>query len=190
MRGTVTLTSKPFHPSYSLASSALASFMLLASSTCSPASIASPLACSEIIVTVDAKDKGEALMQSASRPKKTTLFVTARPSILRIPYASKAVSIDPDVSFPLEVNLGGAVSDILMRTEAYEELEKILTSGSQVQVSGRLDQDGDPNTRDGEDLVGRTEVEGCRSADKEPRRAKLVLEGRGAFGKLLTQRSR
>lgn len=81
------------------------------------------------------------------------------------------------------------MSDILMRSDAYPELEKVLTNGAPVIVSGRLDLDGDPNTRDGEDLVGRTEVGGaCLSKEEAPRKAKLVLEGRGAFGKFLTQR--
>ena len=177
----------------SVISSALASIVLLSSSCVPPAHAAAPMAiaCSEIVVSVDLKNKDD-VKQFPSSSKSPTLFLTARPTSLRIPYASKAVEIKRgEVRFPLEVSLGRDVADILMREEAYPELEKILVSGGSVQVSGRIDLDSDPNTRDGEDLVGRTEVRGCsKTATGSSRKATLLLETRGAFGKFLTQRGK
>jgi len=119
-----------------------------------------------------------------------TLFVTARPAAVKVPLASLRREVAPGA---LAQGPGGGVSFVLGQGEvlfAESEFPQIraLLDGADVLVSARLDSDGDPNTRDASDLVGRGVAtwdarEGTRGG------AVVQLESRGAFGRLVTQRA-
>eukprot|EP00955_Chlamydomonas_euryale_P089187 364443-Chlamydomonas_euryale.AAC.27 len=126
-----------------------------------------------------------------------TLFLTAKPSSIRVPYASKSVALDAEdaATFP-RTEIIGSTATVLVPPDEYELLDELL-EGADVQISARLDKcpqplgrDGDPNTRDAEDLVGRGVAVWDPSLPGGRSKAVVELEGRGLFGRLATQRSK
>jgi len=104
------------------------------------------------------------------------LYVTVRPEASKFPIGAKRVAMGDLPGFPAEVLLG--------QGDLYPEVQEAggdVCSGPFV-VSARLDGDGDANTRGEDDLVGRGSAPGCGS------RGSVELQGRGAFGKLVTRK--
>ncbi|KAG1661095.1 hypothetical protein FOA52_012084 [Chlamydomonas sp. UWO 241] len=154
-----------------------------------------------VVVSIKPGTPGATLAALGPSP---TLFLTARPVSLRTnqPYASRRVVLAPPQAaapgdgaspglplFPRTEVLGGP-EDLLVPQEQYRLLEDVLR-GVDITVSARLDKDGDPNTRDADDLVGRG-VYTWDPSEMSPtgtRKVYVQLEGRGLFGRLVTSRS-
>ena len=119
-----------------------------------------------------------------------TLYVTARPASVKVPLASLKKEVSPSTLVPgPDGGVPFALTDgeVLFAASEFPQIRALLADAD-VLVSARLDSDGDPNTRDASDLVGR----GVASWDAREgtRKAAVVqLESRGAFGRLVTQRA-
>lgn len=142
----------------------------------------------QVLVSVDVK-AGADLVDLGPSP---TLFLTARPANYKVPFASKQITLSAStLSFPMDILLGSS-EDLLVAPAQYQQLAELLDR-QDILVSARLDRDGDPRTRDAEDLVGRGVAQWvpAEGGIQGPRtKAQVVLEGRGLFGKLVTSRQR
>jgi len=120
-----------------------------------------------------------------------TLFLTAKPVNYNVPFASKQEvwalpgPSDGPAMRTYEIRLR---EDLLVPQEQYEKLMNVLT-GADIVVSARLDRDGDPSTREPQDLVGQG-VAAWDQSSKRWRAADVKLQGRGIFGKLVTKRTK
>ena len=125
----------------------------------------------------------------ASPPVRYEVRINANSSVP--PFLQDVVDLSAspgaETAFPRDVTLGERSGDLLVPPDQYGALSELL-DGVDVVVSARLDRDGDANTRDAEDLVGRG-VAVWNKATHARGRAAVSLEGRGLFGKFVTTRS-